>query len=522
MDWGGSAGSNLPVLTARLGEIEAERARQNGLIWGQTLASIGSNIGTTIAQAPQRQLQQQEIAARTAELQGLAQDRQMKAQALQREQQGAAALAKAISNPANNGDPQLIYHEAAQVDPVMADKYLTQATTHAEALQKLRAAKDTERDSVAEVFAGVDPTDTAGIQASLGLLHHNGYDVSEQAQWFDTLGPAAALKKIHDSAPKNVAAAGTRAEKAAEEEAKAANQITVGPPGSSIFKGGQQIATVPEKAAPEPSLQQKDVFLDGKTPAVVNYNPKTGKSTLPATGEDVSDRIRPMPPASVTYPKPPKSADEQAADDVKETVKGMKDGSLPPVMPARGSKEYLALMAEAHRQGFNVSEANLDWAATQKHIATLNGAQQTKLNQSINALPELLDSVEGLAKQWQAGKFPILNKANLALAKNGVYGSQAATIANRLDAQIADVNADLAAVYMGGNSPTDHGLELAIKALSSDWDQTVLLNMVKQARENVRIRQNSIRNTGVQGASDTNPYVPKSGSTGTGDPLGIR
>ena len=49
----------------------------------------------------------------------------------------------------------------------------------------------------------------------------------------------------------------------------------------------------------------------------------------------------------------------------------------------------------------------------------MNGAQQLRLNQSINALPDMLDKVDALASKWQGGKFPILNKANLALAKGG-------------------------------------------------------------------------------------------------------
>jgi hypothetical protein len=48
--------------------------------------------------------------------------------------------------------------------------------------------------------------------------------------------------------------------------------------------------------------------------------------------------------------------------------------------------------------------------ATQKHIATMNGAQQLRLNQAINALPEMLDSVDALASKWKGGRFPILNK----------------------------------------------------------------------------------------------------------------
>ncbi len=194
--------------------------------------------------------------------------------------------------------------------------------------------------------------------------------------------------------------------------------------------------------------------------------------------------------------------------DVKEMVSGMIDGTTPPILPGRATKEFTQISAEAHRRGFDLTNAVTDWVATQKHIATLNGAQQTRIQQSIGALPGLLDKVDSLSKQWNGGRFAALNKANLALAKGGAFGSKAASIANQLDAQIADVNADLATVYMGGNSPTDRGLELASKALHADWDEKVLTDMIGLARENVKTRQNSIKYGKVQGVGDENPYAP--------------
>jgi hypothetical protein len=192
--------------------------------------------------------------------------------------------------------------------------------------------------------------------------------------------------------------------------------------------------------------------------------------------------------------------------DVKETVAGMKDGTLPPQLPGRASKEYVALMAEAHRQGFDLATAATDWTATQKHIATMNGAQQLRLNQSVNALPEMLDKADELASKWKGGKLPLLNRGNLTAAKMGAFGKDAQSLANQLDSQIADVVADLGNVYMGGNSPTDHALSLAQKSLNADWSEKTFHDMIALAKNNVKIRQNSIKNTGVVGASENNPY----------------
>jgi hypothetical protein len=192
--------------------------------------------------------------------------------------------------------------------------------------------------------------------------------------------------------------------------------------------------------------------------------------------------------------------------DPKSIAAAIMRGEREPETGNLGRPISAAVDSELAKAGFNKAAAVTDWKATQRHIATMNNGQQLRLNQSINALPDLLDSVDALAAQWQGGRFPLLNKANLALAKNGVYGNEAATIANQLTTQIADVTADLGNVYMGGNSPTDHALSLAGTALQGDWDAKVLRDMVTLARKNVTIRRNSIANTGVAGASPGNPY----------------
>lgn len=246
------------------------------------------------------------------------------------------------------------------------------------------------------------------------------------------------------------------------------------------------------KPKPETSLQSENVLLDGK-PAQITFNPKTGRR-FDASGEDVTARTKPIPAASI-------QVTAGALDDVKESVQGMIDGTIPPQLPGRASKEYLAVMAEAHRQGYDLKGAVMDFTATQKHLATLNGAQQTRLRQSISTAAESLDVIDTLADQWNAarivkdGKVVPLNKAELAAAKSGLYGQKAQSIATQLEGQITDVTSELGNVYMGGNSPTDHALKLAGKNLSADWSAQTLKDMTKLARTNLKIRNNSIVNS---------------------------
>ena len=162
----------------------------------------------------------------------------------------------------------------------------------------------------------------------------------------------------------------------------------------------------------------------------------------------------------------------------------------------------------AHRAGYDLAKATTDWKATQKYISTLNGSQQIRLRQAVNALPDLADKIEGLYDEWAKLAAPsgykVLNRATLAAMKN--MGGRAGAVAQALDAQINDAVSDLAVVYMGGNSPTDHGLALAKQNLSADWNEETFREGLKQLRLNAQIRKNSIYSGAPAGTSGENNY----------------
>jgi hypothetical protein len=228
----------------------------------------------------------------------------------------------------------------------------------------------------------------------------------------------------------------------------------------------------------------------------------TGKPAFKSEAEIAAEpgRYQPMRTGVNVNVQAPKE------DDAKQAVAGMKEGTIPPQLPGRATKEYVSMMAEARRQGYDLVKANLDWSATTKHIATLNGSQQTRLRQAVDVAYHSLDVIDDLSSKWKGGRFPALNKANLAAAKAGVYGEEVASVARQLEGQITDLTSELGQVFMGGNSPTDHALQLAGKNLSADWSQKVLGDMTALARTNLQIRRNSMSNVGVAGASANNPY----------------
>jgi hypothetical protein len=131
-----------------------------------------------------------------------------------------------------------------------------------------------------------------------------------------------------------------------------------------------------------------------------------------------------------------------------------------------------------------------------------------------------------------------LNRAAIDAAKSGILGDTAASAANQLTQQITDLQSELAVVYMGGNSPTDKGINQAKQMLDGEWSDKVLRDAVGLARKNLGLRLNSIARTGAaglspQGQQQYQQIAPATNAPGTqggtnvptggtpGDPLGI-
>jgi hypothetical protein len=208
-------------------------------------------------------------------------------------------------------------------------------------------------------------------------------------------------------------------------------------------------------------------------------------------------------------------------DDVNQIVESIYNGLQPP--DTKGLYRNTAkVRAGLARKGFDLTHAQEDWQAVQKHIATLNGPQQERLRQSITSANDMLDKIEGLYDEWRKSAydlgFKVLNHATLKTMENSP--GRAGAVAHALESQIADLNADIGNIYMGGNSPTDRGLELASKALSADWNDQTFHEGLKQARSNVKIRYNSIINSQPAGVRDNSPYVTPAPQGGGGKPGG--
>lgn len=518
---------SISSLLEQPGQIEAQRAQtigtaqanaalQGGQAWGNAIQGAGQAIG----QIPQQIEAQKLKAAQLADIQGQIAERNATAKEKQQHLAAMAAGEAAIKSAVDPVTGKIDYDKA--VESWTKAGFPTQANAYRESLQKTDQTAQQLQEGQQKIQAGQRQVQQAAANhlgelgaAGLQKIQSGASPLEVRDYTMGLVANAVSHGLIQPDAAKQMLIQSAQA--SPDQLAGIYQKLLDGAPDVK----SRLVAEDLKKAETAKNLAEAQKAANPPAKEPKQYEVTVPSATGPMKKLFTEDQLRSGVPE---YQKPPESASPNALNDVKESIRGMKEGTLPPMMPGRATKEYLATMAEAHRQGYNLQEAVTDWNATQKHISTMNGAQQLRLNQAINALPEMLDKVDALAAQWKGGQFPLLNKANLAAATNGVYGEKVASVARQLSAQIADVTADLGNVYMGGNSPTDHALGLAAKSLSADWSEKVLKDMTALARNNVQIRSNSIRNTGVAGASATNPYTPpiQAPAANAKDPLGIR
>lgn len=277
-------------------------------------------------------------------------------------------------------------------------------------------------------------------------------------------------------------------------------------------KNGADASTlqkIQNSGSPQEAIQNAGTFL--QTPPGTSIVEANGRKLLinTNTGQTVKDLGAATSAAGTVL-----GGTQSQAESV---AQGIMNGTIPPDLTKNVSfKDRTAVNAYLSGQGYNLTKATEDWTAIQKRISTLNGQQQVRLGQAVSFAKDSLSLVDQLNAQWQGGQFPLLNKANLALAKNGAFGQDAQSLATRLEAQINDLVSELGTVYKGGNSSTDESLKLASANLNANWSQKTLQDAVNLIRTNLQIRENSIKQSGMIEGNQYSPEAPPTASAQVG------
>jgi hypothetical protein len=199
--------------------------------------------------------------------------------------------------------------------------------------------------------------------------------------------------------------------------------------------------------------------------------------------------------------------------DIEDTVKGVFEGNIPPEKLS-AYRDVTRVNAEVERKtkdyGMNLPQLSLEYDATKRFVQSANSTTQIRLRQAIDFGTESTKNIIQLSDDLTRGPNPILNRAQLELAKQGVFGQEQQKKATLLDQQIADTIADLGNVYMGGNSPTDEGLKLASKNLQGEWSAPQLKAAAENVQKLLGFRSNAIKSTApMYGGQYGTKYYPK-------------
>lgn len=456
------------------GRIAAEGAQRSGDIWSRTIGTLG-NLGQQFFQHKaeendQKQAQQAITAATTSQ--------------------------SVDPNNPNAGIESII----ASVPPEKQDHVRAAIEANRASAQKLAQATQAQQQAQADHWGTFGLSLKEHLDNPDGGIHlaNNGLSAFRGLPGASDLAPVAqAYQQAFDSAPddatKQAVVARWREAVTPKIDAGAANMsLDAQKTWAEAQKNLAEAAKASRPPEPKPPNLQHIETAEG----IRTFDPATGQ-VGPVIAKNKPTQAMGGSGLGALY----------GEVDPKAIAEAIKGGQAPPDISQYGRPASAAIASELAKGGFNIAQAQTDWKATQKHISTLNGAQMTRMTTAIDNASHSLDVIDGLADQWKGGSFPILNKANLAIAKSGGAGKEAQALAVQLEAQIADVTSELGNVYMGGNSPTDHALGLAAKNLSADWSKDTLKAMTKLARTNLQIRSNSISNSGVTGASAGNPYA---------------
>jgi len=140
--------------------------------------------------------------------------------------------------------------------------------------------------------------------------------------------------------------------------------------------------------------------------------------------------------------------------------------------------------------GVDTNTMQMDLDAEKRFWSTQNSPKFQSIRNNARTLIHSLELIRDYNKQLRrlvpATTVPEINRVQLGLLmrRPGPEGQ----IARKLDRQVTDVAAELGSMYMGGNSNTDHSLQLAAKNMQSDWSEAQLNDAVDQGLTNLHIR----------------------------------
>ena len=208
---------------------------------------------------------------------------------------------------------------------------------------------------------------------------------------------------------------------------------------------------------------------------------------------------------------------EASESDAEALLNGVIAGDLSPIptdlFANRDPHVKTAFNKLAAERGVNIYRMQMTHRGYQQYYSTLNGRLQLAVRQSIKNAEEGLDVLSDLNRKLGStiprdSRYPVLNAAAIAAAKQGVFGKVPRDLALQMDQQIGNLTSELANVYQGGGVPTEEARHQASQNFKGKTaGERSLEENIKLAKMDVGIRRNAILTTGPM-----TPATPFGGS----------
>jgi hypothetical protein len=209
-------------------------------------------------------------------------------------------------------------------------------------------------------------------------------------------------------------------------------------------------------------------------------------------------------------PYVPPSGDDS---DTSRIATAIREGRQPPTTTGlyRNAK---AVRADLEREGFNLSEANLQWQAAQTQVHSLNAPQMVRYAGLAKSVLNTIDEVKGLAVQMDNSGVPLANKAKIAAYIQTSGNTEGGQLAAKYVAAVNTLKEEFTNLAQGGYAPTEAAWTLANQQVNADYGVKELNSSLTEVQRLLRYRLQGIPNFQTLGPGGTNRYVPGGGQGG--------
>lgn len=201
--------------------------------------------------------------------------------------------------------------------------------------------------------------------------------------------------------------------------------------------------------------------------------------------------------------KPSSYATATSTENINSEVEGIAKGTVPPD-PTRfvARRDITNVVGKLAAKGLDLKQLSLDYQAEQSFVKSINSTQQLRLRQLIPSVINGIDDLEQLNKDFKRTGIKNFNKATIGYYANGGGSKEQQQLAQKFVTQMTVLSDEMGSIFMGGNTPTERSLDLAMKLFNSEYNDTAVASSMEQVRRNLGYRANaieSVQSVGTKG-----------------------